>query len=139
MKIRVAVTSSDGTTIDLHFGRCSDFLIAEIDGDSGEWRVLGRRKAEQTCHNFSHQEEHVREVAKLLSDCPYLFTYRIGIYPYSVFRERGVRCFETPTEEPQPIDATFRSFRKYLETHPFSSGRGSGPAAGTEQTGRKGI
>ena len=68
MSIRVAVTSSDGRTVDQHFGHCSAFCIAEIGGD-GIWKITEVRRTEQTCHAFSHDETHVQEVVELLSDC----------------------------------------------------------------------
>lgn len=139
MKVKVAVTSSDGKVIDLHFGRCSNFRIAELDSDTGEWQIIENRKTEQTCHDFAHQEEHVKEVVKLLSDCNYLLTYRIGIYPYSLFRSWGITCFETPTEEPQVIHAALRNLQKYLTIHPHSSDKNPDSESGTERAERKGI
>lgn len=139
MKIKVAVTSSDGKVIDQHFGRCSNFTIAELDGDFGEWRILESRSAEQTCHDFAHQEEHVKEVVKLLSDCSYLLTYRIGIYPYSLFRSWGITCFETSTEEPETIHTALENLQKYLAIHPLPSGKKTDSESGTEKAERKGI
>lgn len=116
MSVRVAITSSDGKVIDQHFGQCSEFRIAEVDG-TGTWRITESRRTEQTCHGFSHDEAHVREVVELLADCRYLLTYRIGSYPYSLFRSRGIDCVETPTEEPASIDWTLERLRAYLAAH----------------------
>lgn len=139
VKIKVAVTSSDGKVIDQHFGRCSNFRIAEMDRDSGEWQIVENRQTEQTCHNFAHQEEHVKEVVKLLSDCSYLLTYRIGIYPYSLFRSWGITCFETPTEEPQTMNEAFKNLQKYLVIHQLPSVKDSGLETETKEAERKGI
>lgn len=113
MSVRVAITSSDGKVIDQHFGQCSEFLIAELR-DDGAWKITENRKTEQTCHSFSHDEEHVQKVVEILADCSYLVTYRIGSYPYSLFRSRGIDCVETPTEEPVPIDWALEKLRAYL-------------------------
>ena len=139
MKLKAVVTSSDGKTVDLHFGRCSDFRIIEVDGATGEWRVTEERKTEQTCHHFAHQEEHVKEVVSLLSDCSFLLTYRIGIYPYSLFRSRGILCMETPTEEPQTIGAAVTGLCRYIAECRASSDTRPVPAAEAENTERKGI
>lgn len=128
MKFKVAVTSSDGKLLDQHFGHCSDFRIAEVDSGSGEWKFVENRKTEQTCHNFSHQEKHVKEVVELLSDCRYLLTYRIGSYPCSLFLSRGIECLETSTEEPAPLEQAFRGLRRYLADRPALFG-------GKEETG----
>ncbi len=121
MGTRVAITSSDGDVIDQHFGHCSEFRIAEI-GSNGEWKITEIRRTERTCNNFSHSETHVQEVAKLLSDCRYLLTYRIGSYPYSLFRSRGIDCLETPTEEPVTIVWAMEHLRAYMEAHSTSKG-----------------
>ena len=139
MKIRVAVTSSDGRTVDQHFGRCSSFSIAELDSDSGVWEMLESRETEQVCHDFSHREEQVAETVGLLSDCGFLLTYRIGIYPYSLFQSRGITCFETPSEEPETVGAALKNLQKYLAVRRPFSGDGSVSGAGTEKTERKGI
>lgn len=139
MKIKVAVTSSDGKLVDQHFGRCSSFSIAEMDSDSGAWKMLESRKTQQACRNFSHQEEQVAETVGLLCDCRFLLTYRIGIYPYSLFQSKGVTCFETPSEEPEAVVEALKNLQKYLAVHPLFSDDGSASETGTEKTERKGI
>lgn len=116
MGTKVAITSSDGAVIDQHFGHCSDFRIADI-GSAGDWKIAEIRQTEPTCNSFSHDESHVKEVVELLSDCSYLLTYRIGSYPYRLFRNRGIDCLETPTEEPVPIAWAIERLRSYLKTH----------------------
>ena len=119
METKVAITSSDGAVIDQHFGHCSEFRIAEIES-SGQWKIAEVRKTERTCNNFSHSEAHVQEVVKLLSDCRYLLTYRIGFYPYSLFRSRGIDCLETPTEEPVTIAWAMERLRAFMDAHSTS-------------------
>lgn len=117
MKIRVAVTSSDGRVVDQHFGHCGDFRILEIDSASGAWNLVERRSAEPTCDHFSHQQDHVRQVAELLTDCGYLLTYRIGPYPYRLLNRLGVVCLETPEEKPVSIDGAMERLAAYLRRH----------------------
>lgn len=94
MSFKVAITTSDGKLINQHFGRCSEFSIVEVDPDTGHWKFIEKRETEQTCNNFSHSEEQIDEVAKMLSDCLYLLTYRIGTYPCFVLKSYGVTCLE---------------------------------------------
>ena len=129
MKVRAAITSSNGKTVDLHFGRCSDFRIVEIDSDSGEWSITEERRVEQTCHDFAHQEEHVKDVVRLLSDCSFLLTYRIGMYPYSLFQRGGITCLETPTEDPILIPQAIRRLHKFLTVSGWSAPDGIFPDA----------
>lgn len=125
MKTRVAITSSDRKVIDLHFGRCSAFLIADIS--DGGWKITETRKTQAACRSFSHDEAHVAEIVELLSDCRYLLTYRIGFYPYSLFRSRGIECLETPSEEPATIDGAIASLTSSLAG--TEQEQNAGPAA----------
>lgn len=122
MILRAAVTSSDGKTVDLHFGQCEAFRIAEIDTETGAWRIAEQRKTERTCHDFSHQELRVKAAAELLSDCRFLLTYRIGMYPYSLLRSRGVTCLETSEVEPVPIGKAVERLCKYIRLEGILSG-----------------
>lgn len=112
MTIRIAVTSSDGAHIDEHFGHCGAFRIVGIDTASGRWRIEDVRQTEPACRNFAHQEEHVQEIADMLSDCRCLLTYRIGMYPAYVFRARGIYCQETATGEAETIAQAVRRLRQ---------------------------
>ena len=103
MSIQIAVTSSDGAHVDEHFGHCGAFYIVQLDTTGGLWRITDVRRTEPACRNFAHQEEHVQEIADMLSDCRCLMTYRIGMYPAYVFRSWGVYCQETAAEEPETI------------------------------------
>jgi predicted Fe-Mo cluster-binding NifX family protein len=96
MKFNVAITTSDGKLINQHFGHCSEFSIVEVDAGSGEWKFVEKRKTTPTCQEFSHNPEHVMEVAKMLSDCLYLLTLRIGAYPSAILQNYGITCLEAP-------------------------------------------
>ena len=138
--MKIAVTSSDGKVVDQHFGHCSEFLILELDG-AGGWRVAEKRRTEPTCRNFSHREDHVREVVELLSDCRFLLTYCIGSYPYRLFLGRGVDCLETTTEEPVTIDSAVKRLSAYLARQsaargPEHSGGAEAPAAADKEKGK---
>jgi hypothetical protein len=78
MSFKVAITTSNGKLINQHFGHCSEFTIVEVDENTGNWEFAEKRNVEQTCQEFFHDEDHIDEVAKMLSDCLYLLTYRIG-------------------------------------------------------------
>lgn len=104
MPYKVCITNSDGRHVDWHFGQCSDFTIAEVDGMTGRWKIVGHRFAQRACNGFSHTEKHVNDTARLLSDCRFLLIYRIGIYPRDIFEGMGIECFESSAEEPVTID-----------------------------------
>jgi Uncharacterized conserved protein len=108
MKFKVAITTSDGKVINQHFGRCPEFTIAEVDGNTGEWSFVEKRPVEPVCRDFSHDDEHIDRVAALLSDCPYLLTCRIGTYPSGVLQSYGITCLEAPEAVSDALERLYR-------------------------------
>jgi len=48
-KYRVAVASSDGVTVDSHFGHVDNFLIFEVDEKTGEFNQLEDKELNAAC------------------------------------------------------------------------------------------
>lgn len=48
-KYKVAVATSDGKTVDSHFGHVQSFLIFEVDEESGKFEDIGEREAKAAC------------------------------------------------------------------------------------------
>jgi predicted Fe-Mo cluster-binding NifX family protein len=100
MAYRIAVTSSDGKTIDLHFGRAEFFHILEVSGES--WNILEARPVEKTaetgrgCHG--HAVEQVGRAVKIIQDCTYLLTAKIGPKPAELLRKHGITALEAPPD-----------------------------------------
>ena len=46
MAYKIAVASSDGVNVDLHFGAAAEFLIYNVN-DEGSFELLGKRKIEE--------------------------------------------------------------------------------------------
>jgi predicted Fe-Mo cluster-binding NifX family protein len=44
MPYNIAVTSSHGDQVDLHFGRADAFYILQIDEESGSWKILEKKE-----------------------------------------------------------------------------------------------
>ena len=49
MKYKVAVATSDGKTVDSHFGHVSNFLIFEVDEESGKFEDIEDRDVKAAC------------------------------------------------------------------------------------------
>lgn len=88
---RVAVASSDGEQIDLHFGQAYQFYIYDLD-DSGYSLVEVRKAAGLLTHNAA---EIARKTA-VLQDCDALFAAKIGLGAIKQLAGQKIRIFETP-------------------------------------------
>jgi predicted Fe-Mo cluster-binding NifX family protein len=44
MPYKIALTTSNGSEVDLHFGQSTEFQVFQVNEDSGTWEFLERRK-----------------------------------------------------------------------------------------------
>jgi predicted Fe-Mo cluster-binding NifX family protein len=87
----IAVTTSDGVSVDLHFGGCREFYIYDENAV-----LTGKRKYG---HSVDwHGGEGVREVLELLGGCSYLLTAKIGGRPHSLLKRAGITALEAPAD-----------------------------------------
>ncbi len=107
MSYLIAVTTSDGQHVDLHFGHASRFLIIEVVEETGTWidrgfRSLSEEEApsDDETGEGSPQHDLVRfeRIASLLEGTSYLLTQRIGPKPHRILLQRGISALETPFE-----------------------------------------
>ncbi|MGN1090040.1 MAG: NifB/NifX family molybdenum-iron cluster-binding protein [Huintestinicola sp.] len=90
---RVAVATSDGVTVNEHFGKANFFRIYELD--SSGYRYVETRDAVEACqHVRTHSETDFDRVISLLSDCQALFVQKIGEGAAAYLISRNVRVFE---------------------------------------------
>ncbi len=114
MAYKIAVTSLNGTSIDQHFGQAEGFYILQIDEESGRWERCEFReipdtgKSNETINGMlscnGHDEERLFAIGRLLSDCPYLLTGKIGIRPYRFLQRMKIDCMEVIGELPPIIE-----------------------------------
>lgn len=98
MTYRVAVCTSDGHEVDLHFGETRRFLIIEVDERDGTWTELEYREAPPRAGRAGHDVGWLRAITDLLSDVAYLWTARIGPRPHRALLAEGVSALEVPTD-----------------------------------------
>lgn len=98
MSFKVAITSSNGKSIDQHFGQASHFLIFEIK-ENQDFEFIEVRKNIPPCDDPDFLENHDNAVARsadLILDCKAVIASQIGhgavktllsckIQPYAVF------------------------------------------------------
>jgi predicted Fe-Mo cluster-binding NifX family protein len=88
--MKIAVASSDGKIIDIHFGKCQAFRIFELNEKTKEFNELEIRKSEKLCGEGGHTEETLKKHCVLLKDCKYVLVARIGIWIKRELIENGI-------------------------------------------------
>jgi predicted Fe-Mo cluster-binding NifX family protein len=76
--MRVAVASEDGETIQQHFGKTTQFMVYELDGD--QCRLLEVRENEPACHPGRSRQHgaYLAESIALIADCRVVLASQIG-------------------------------------------------------------
>ncbi|QAT50412.1 hypothetical protein EQM14_11925 [Caproiciproducens sp. NJN-50] len=114
---KVAIASSNGRNIDLHFGQAKEFHIIQVDEKTGRWEESELRKIPdfKLCEPDFHCRGHggdtasLKTIAGLLQDCPYLLVKKIGLYPYRILQQSGTDSLEAPCE----LDEAIRKLNAY--------------------------
>jgi nitrogen fixation protein NifX len=91
MEVRVALASSDGITVDQHFGRASRFLIYRLR--DGLWEHLEDRVNRPACAGQEHGHHTLERSAELLLDCRGVAVAQIGVAAVDVLVARRILPF----------------------------------------------
>jgi nitrogen fixation protein NifX len=94
MAYKIAVGSSDGKMVNLHFGKCDRFLILHIDETTDEFVVEGFRIANPLCRNNDHKETDFQTVVETLHDCRIVLVSRIGTMATKALQRNGIESLE---------------------------------------------
>lgn len=89
-KKRIAVVSTNGISVDEHFGRADHFWIY----DFGQVMALAEKRKTETWSvgdpNHRFDPEKFARVSALLKDCSRIYVTRIGDVPAAKLKEIGV-------------------------------------------------
>ena len=91
--LRVAVGSTDGQTINAHFGQVREFLIYDVSPHGAQWverRPLNSRycSGPTTCGDAAPA---LSDTIRALDDCAVLLCSRIGFEPWRPLEEAGIQ------------------------------------------------
>ncbi|MDR0654792.1 MAG: hypothetical protein LBG22_00625 [Treponema sp.] len=118
MPYNIAVTSSSGEYVDLHFGQAEGFYIFEVDERTGVLKVLERKDvgpdsagSAVNCAGNRHENmmARINTITELLAGCTYLLTAKIGPKPSDVLRHAGITALESPAD----LSAAVSQLNKY--------------------------
>jgi hypothetical protein len=129
MSYRIALCSSGGTCIDLHFGHTTQFFVAEVDEATGLWNFLetkelppapdcqegegcascGNKDAASVNIRHENMMARIQGVVSLLDGCAYLLAVRIGPKMADMLKRSGITALESPPD----IDEAVAKLNKY--------------------------
>jgi len=98
--MRVAVASQNRVAVHQHFGRATQFLVYELEGN--ECRLVEIRKNEPPCGTaqengeLPHAEDSMQRSVDLLSDCRAVVVAQIGSAAVEKLSSRGIHAFVIP-------------------------------------------
>lgn len=109
--MKIAFTTTDGITIDQHFGQCEKFQIWEIGTDTAN--LL---ETVQVAAHGSDEEDRIAARADLLSDCAIVYTMQIGGPAAAKLIARKIHPMKTNVEV--ALKETVEKLQEVLQGNP---------------------
>lgn len=91
MGYRIAIASSNGESVNQHFGQTENFLIYEI---SAEGAVFIEDREVIPASEGEHSEAGLKRVADELYDCSAVFVLKIGMKASRYLYQLGLKSFQ---------------------------------------------
>ena len=106
---RIAIASSDGKAVDLHFDNAGLFRIVDLD-ESGACWFAESRPVPPLCGSDEHRPENLQYVIDTLKDCSGVLAARVAM---DVKRMMELNCIEV-FEFPHDINRALLSVSDYF-------------------------
>jgi predicted Fe-Mo cluster-binding NifX family protein len=113
--MRVCIASSNGITIDTHFGHADKFYIYEMVDD--HFRLVDIRQTEQFCtpeSNHGKRNGVMEKFAGLLHDCETLLCASIGYYVAESLKDYGINSYMLDCDISTGLDACRENILDYI-------------------------
>jgi len=92
MSYKIAVASSDGKVVNQHFGRATQFLIFEVDGEN--FKFLELLEAGAFCNHGEHDENKLLSAVEALKGSRAVLVSQIGKGAAEALRRNGIDSFD---------------------------------------------
>lgn len=109
--MKIAFTTSNGETIDQHFGQCQSFHIWEVGPDQA-----GFLEAVSVGEQGGDEEDRIAARAQILSDCAIVYTMQIGGPAAAKLVAQKIHPMKTNTEV--SLKETVERFQEVLRGTP---------------------
>jgi predicted Fe-Mo cluster-binding NifX family protein len=104
--MRIAIASSNGESVDQHFGQAGSFLIYEVGNGSIDF--IEDRKLNHNPDGKAHSEDNLAKTVNLLKDCSAVFVLKIGLRSARYLYEHNIKSFEVAF----PLNHIFKTLLK---------------------------
>jgi predicted Fe-Mo cluster-binding NifX family protein len=97
--MKIAVSSSNGKTINTHFGKAKTFYVFEMT--DGNIQYLEKRKTDTYCNSdpmHAFRKADFDKVYQVIADCDVLYTKKIGAMPAQKCKTLGLKVIQTEGE-----------------------------------------
>lgn len=98
--MKIAVASTDGKIIDLHFGDANHFLIYKIENEEGKFHEI-REKTPLPLNE--HTERWISSI-DLINDCKAVLCSKIGEEPTIELRKMGIKPIQLDCEVSEAVN-----------------------------------
>ena len=109
--MKIAFTTSTGTSIDQHFGQCQSFHIWEVGPDEATFL-----EAVSVGEHGADEEDRIAARAQLLSDCAIVYTMQIGGPAAAKLVAQKIHPMKTTSEV--SLRETVERFQEVLRGNP---------------------
>lgn len=109
--MKVAFTTSDGTTIDMHFGQCGVFHVWEVTPDDSTFSGTVT-----VAEGDDDEEDRIARRAEALSGCSIVYTMAIGGPAAAKLVARRIHPLKTLRE--MPVDEAIGRIQEVLRNNP---------------------
>ena len=92
---KVAIASTDGETVNMHYGKAEKFYIYSIDDQVG-YDLVEERQVEPVCQEGSHVISKMEESVLRFTDCRYIVVSRLGTAASAALSAVGITAMELP-------------------------------------------
>ena len=114
MDVKIAVASSNGETVNEHFGRARLFRIYRLR-DTG-YELLELRETPPKCTGQQHSDDALEQAAQLISDCRGVVAAQIGPGAIDALLGHRIMAFTLPGSIDEAFAALVRAKRfNYLQ------------------------
>jgi len=108
MAFLIAAASSNGKTIDRHFGHSDIFYIVAVK-DDGSYEIKEKREVRSPCNHGSHDDNAMQQAVSTLTDCRYVLAEAVGRGAAAQLEVKGI----TPLESDESIDTAVKQIIVY--------------------------
>jgi predicted Fe-Mo cluster-binding NifX family protein len=109
MDVKIAVASSDGETVNQHFGRAGSFYIYRLH-DTG-YELLEVRDNSPACSGGQHSDDALERAAKTIADCRGVVAVQIGPGAIDALIDHRIMAFSMGGSISDALDTLQKSKR----------------------------